>query len=70
MAIIGYDDIDFAAAAAVPLSSVAQPRERLGRTAAELLFDEIEQGPEHEHRQVVFDPELVIRESSAAITRL
>ena len=33
MAIVGYDDIDFAAAAAIPLSSVRQPRELLGRTA-------------------------------------
>lgn len=37
VAIVGYDDIDFAAAAAVPLSSVGQPRRRLGTTAAELL---------------------------------
>ena len=41
MAIVGYDDIDFAAAAAVPLSSVRQPREQLGRTAAELLLEEV-----------------------------
>ena len=40
VAIVGYDDIDFAAAAAVPLSSVRQPREQLGRTAAELLLEE------------------------------
>ncbi len=26
VAIVGYDDIDFAAAAAVPLTSVSQPR--------------------------------------------
>jgi LacI family transcriptional regulator len=31
LAIVGYDDIDFAAAAAVPLSSVRQPRDELGR---------------------------------------
>ncbi len=39
-AIVGYDDIDFAAAAAVPLSSVRKPRQELGRRAAELLIDE------------------------------
>ncbi len=65
MAIVGYDDIDFAAAAAVPLSSVRQPRDELGRTAAGLLFDEIERRASHVHRQVVFQPELVVRESSA-----
>jgi LacI family transcriptional regulator len=65
VAIVGYDDIEYAAAAAVPLSSVAQPRERLGRTATELLFDEINEGADHRHRQVLFAPELVVRESSA-----
>jgi DNA-binding LacI/PurR family transcriptional regulator len=65
VAVVGYDDIDNAAAAVVPLSSVRQPRELLGRTAAELLFQEIEEGTGHRHRQVVFEPELVVRESSA-----
>jgi len=63
MAIVGYDDIEFASAAAVPLSSVRQPRDQLGRTAAELLVDEVRGAP-HQHRQVVFKPELVVRESS------
>ena len=40
LAIVGYDDIEFAAAAAVPLTSVRQPRQQLGRTAAELVIDE------------------------------
>lgn len=65
IAIVGYDDIEFAAAAAVPLSSVRQPREQLGRIAAELLLEEIEEGDRHEHRHVVFQPELVVRESSS-----
>jgi LacI family transcriptional regulator len=63
LAIVGYDDIDFAAAAAVPLTSVRQPRRDLGRTATELLLDEAT-NPEHEHRQVLFTPELVARAST------
>ncbi|MET7461855.1 LacI family DNA-binding transcriptional regulator [Nonomuraea sp. NPDC005501] len=65
MAIVGYDDIDFAAAAAVPLSSVRQPRELLGRTAIELLLEEVAHPERHRHRQVIFQPDLVVRESSA-----
>jgi LacI family transcriptional regulator len=68
VAIIGYDDIEFAAAAAVPLSSVRQPRLDLGRRAAELLFDEIEDVESdalHVHQQILFRPELVVRRSSA-----
>ncbi|GAA4299822.1 LacI family DNA-binding transcriptional regulator [Klenkia terrae] len=61
-AIVGYDDIDFAAAAAVPLTSVRKPRRELGRRAAELLLDESAEG--HVHEQIVFEPVLVVRESS------
>ena len=62
-AIVGYDDIDFAAAAAVPLTSVRKPRVELGRRAAELLLDEAN-GTAHVHEQPVFEPTLVVRESS------
>lgn len=63
LAIVGYDDIEFAAAAAVPLTSVRQPREELGRTATQLLLSET--GDEsHMHRRVVFRPELVARAST------
>ncbi|MGN9840467.1 LacI family DNA-binding transcriptional regulator [Nonomuraea sp. H19] len=65
LAIIGYDDIDFAAAAAVPLSSIRQPRELLGRTAIDLLLEEVAEPEQHRHRQVIFQPDLVVRESSA-----
>ncbi|MDQ7911493.1 substrate-binding domain-containing protein, partial [Phytohabitans sp. ZYX-F-186] len=64
IALVGYDDIEFAAAAAVPLSSVRQPRQRLGQTAAELLLDEANNPQTHQHHQVIFEPELVVRESS------
>ncbi len=63
LALVGYDDIDFAAAAAVPLTSVRQPRREMGREAAELLVDEAA-NPDHEHRQIVFTPELVARAST------
>jgi LacI family transcriptional regulator len=64
VAIVGYDDILFAEAAAVPLTSVRQPRHQLGRSAAELLVEEAEGDPEHVHRQLQFQPELVARASS------
>jgi LacI family transcriptional regulator len=61
-ALVGYDDIDFAAAAAVPLTSVRKPRQEIGRRAAELLLDETRPG--HRHQQPVFEPVLVVRGSS------
>lgn len=68
IALIGYDDIDFASTAAVPLSAVRQPRREIGYAAGELLFREIadlDSGAEHVHQQVRFVPELVVRRSSS-----
>ncbi|MFI7642115.1 LacI family DNA-binding transcriptional regulator [Nonomuraea sp. NPDC049400] len=64
LAILGYDDIDFAAAAAVPLSSIRQPREQLGHTAALMLLEEANEPDAHEHCQVIFQPDLVARAST------
>jgi LacI family transcriptional regulator len=70
MAIVGYDDIEFASAAAVPLTSVRQPAFRMGQTAAELLIEESgDDSAQHRHRRVVFQPELVVRASSPASRR-
>ncbi len=63
LAIVGYDDIEFAAAAAVPLTSVRQPRQELGRAAAELVLDEATNA-QHTHRQVTFTPDLIARAST------
>ena len=70
LAIIGYDDVDYAANAAVPLSSIRQPRRALGERAAELLLEEIEttrRGEPHQHQVVRFDPELVVRRSTLGV---
>ncbi|GAA0851795.1 LacI family DNA-binding transcriptional regulator [Streptosporangium amethystogenes subsp. fukuiense] len=64
VALIGYDDIDFTVASAVSLSSIRQPTYELGRIATELLLDECGNPGEHAHRQIMFQPELVAREST------
>lgn len=65
IAIVGYDDKSFAQAAVVPLTSVKQPAQLIGSTALGLLIDEIENPVTHKHQQVNFQPELIVRESSA-----
>ncbi|MBP2412370.1 LacI family transcriptional regulator [Arthrobacter stackebrandtii] len=65
VALVGYDDIDFAASAVVPLTSVRQPTTLIGRTAIELLTEQLE-SPEAGPRSVVFEPELVVRASTGA----
>ena len=63
LAIIGYDDIDFASSAIVPLSSIRQPAQLIGRTAIDLLDRELATDvPPYSH--VLLAPELVIRDST------
>ncbi|HEY0186834.1 MAG TPA: LacI family DNA-binding transcriptional regulator [Cellulomonas sp.] len=63
IAIVGYDDIEVAAELATPLTSVRQPAHEVGYKAAELLLTQDEDGaPVREH--VMFQPELVVRETS------
>lgn len=66
MALIGFDDISFASAAAVPLSSLRQPSRMIGRTALRVLLEEaadLDSVP----RQTVFQPELVVRASTTQV---
>ncbi|MDI5963808.1 LacI family DNA-binding transcriptional regulator [Streptomyces sp. SL13] len=65
MAIVGYDDIEFAAAATVPLTSVRQPAATMGTMAADMLLQESgEDAGRHRHQRVVLQPELVVRDST------
>lgn len=64
IAVIGCDDIPYAACAQVPLTTVAIPMRRMGELAAEILFDRLDGAGPGEPRQVLLLPELVIRASS------
>ncbi|WP_147918715.1 LacI family DNA-binding transcriptional regulator [Ruania zhangjianzhongii] len=63
MAVVGYDDVLFASMLTTALTSVRQPMHTLGWTAADMLLSRRSSGPEAE--QVEFEPELVVRASSA-----
>lgn len=69
VSIIGFDDLALLEASMVPLTTVRQSREDLGRRAVRLLLDEIDQGEAHRHRHELLAPELVVR-SSTAVPRL
>lgn len=64
LAIVGYDDIEYAASSIVPLSTIRQPVAALSREALRLIFSEADDS-DHRHERVLLAPELVIRESSA-----
>lgn len=67
VSVIGYDDIDFASSASVPLTSIAQPKYQIGFAAADLLIDECQNHVKHVHQRVEFQPQLIVRDSTRAI---
>jgi LacI family transcriptional regulator len=64
VAVIGYDDIAFAAAAVVPLSTIRQPSAAMGEAAARLLIQQLREPGPHPVRSVGFEPTLVVRAST------
>lgn len=63
LAVVGFDDILPAALVSPPLTTVAQPTYRMGAQAAAMLLDRLEGAWSGPGRQVVLEPELVIRRS-------
>ncbi len=59
VAVLGYDDVYFAAELTVPLSSIRQPNREMGWAAADILMN-----PPTHTPHLVFQPELIIREST------
>ena len=64
VAVVGYDDNRAAWDLPVPLTTVAQPGEELGRRGARLLIDEARGAADHRHEAVVLRPHLVVRAST------
>ncbi|NPV06406.1 MAG: LacI family DNA-binding transcriptional regulator [Anaerolineae bacterium] len=71
MALVGYDDAEFAAWLSPPLTTVSQSPYDVGMKGAELLIEGLEQSDERssEPRQLVLKPQLVIRQSSGPPAR-
>ncbi|MFQ6067726.1 MAG: LacI family DNA-binding transcriptional regulator [bacterium] len=65
VSLVGYDDIDFARYLDVPLTTVCQPKDDLGKKGVEILIDIIEGklSNEEEFQRLLLQPRLVIRKS-------
>ncbi len=69
MAIIGYDDIPLSALVTPALTTIRVDRYRLGAQAMQLLLEQIEANPknagaQHKVRNILIQPQLVIRASA------
>lgn len=62
IAVVGFDDIEIGRYARVPLTTIRQPTDEIGRKALDYISSRIK-GLEHPSRTIL-KPELVIRESS------
>lgn len=63
--LVGYDDIEFAEASVIPLTSVRAPHEEFGIAAVDLLQAAIAKDTESA-KQIVFKPKLMVRASTLA----
>jgi LacI family transcriptional regulator len=67
VAVVGYGDLFPATEAVIPLTTIEQPTDLLGRVAVEKLLDEVAANlGVHQHTTTVFEPSLVIRASAPA----
>lgn len=62
--IIGFDDINYASLPQINLSSVSQPRDKLGEQALLALLREIESFPERNRQRILIEPELKVRSTT------
>jgi len=65
VSVVGFDNLSFTEHLPVPLTTVDQPKDVLGRRAAELLLERVEFRLDAAPRREVYQPRLVVRESCA-----
>lgn len=65
VSLAGYDGIDMAEYSVPSLTTIRQPVEKMAKDTTRLLFDIISNKTEHQH--VIYEAELLVRESTAKI---
>jgi LacI family transcriptional regulator len=67
ISVVGFDDITSAAYHTPSLTTIRQPLRRMGEMAAQLLLKRIQNPKEPFPDTVMFEPELMVRESTTAL---
>jgi DNA-binding LacI/PurR family transcriptional regulator len=63
ISVIGFDDMPWAKAITPPLTVIKQPGYEMGRRAAELMFQRVED-PKREPVQIMMEPSMIVRKST------
>jgi LacI family transcriptional regulator len=64
ISVLGYDNVSYAESALVPLTTVSQTPYQLGWTMGSQMLAEFETSADHVHQHVVFQPQIIEREST------
>ena len=69
VSVLGFDDIESAAYQTRGLTTVQQPLREMGKTAAQVVLNRVLKGKDadREPEQILFEPRLVIRETTAPV---
>jgi DNA-binding LacI/PurR family transcriptional regulator len=65
VSVVGFDDIQSAAYATPSLTTVRQPLAAMGKRGAQILLERIENREKEFPSEIVMEPELIVRESTA-----
>ena len=68
VSVVGIDDSKFSTLCDVPLTTVHHPHKVLGERVARKLIEQMN-APEDDHGDVIFHPELIVRDSVRSFER-
>lgn len=63
VSVVGFDDIAVAVFATPSITTIRQPLQQMGETAARVLLDRLRKNRKH-HAEIAVEPELMVREST------
>ena len=66
LALVGFDDLAIANYPKISLTTVSQPKRKMGEEAINLIIDELSQGQSAEKKRIVLQPTLIVRRSCGA----
>ncbi|WP_094548425.1 LacI family DNA-binding transcriptional regulator [Petroclostridium xylanilyticum] len=68
ISVVGFDDISFAALDKIQLTTVFQPKYKIGELCVEILLDKIKNPDNHKFVHKILEPKLIIRKTCKGIS--